>query len=586
MGIFRNPPQPFVGGRQPLEPGKLAPSLSAVPANNPPIGKLVATVALVTAMWQPVVPYFQVQQKVVQPGIPAPVFVPKSSVPRAIYNSWIPQVGLFVGSGPFVPEEVDLPSVNTSNSIWGIYSSWVKTDPLPQLQRKLVQPGVAPANPPASRQASFWATYAAWAPVAPPIVRGPKLVLGASVDNPPIPVPENFWAAYAGWAPGPFYQPPLPRLVQGTALVVNDPIPRSTVNTYIVLGAWIPGPPMPILPPKLVQGTPLTVNTPPGYEPEQFWSIYASWIKNDPLPTLQRFAPITATAPAPVLLAPTSFWAIYGSWLQAPPLPQKTGNFIPGSSVDNPPILNRLSIQWLVDAPGIIKQRFVPIVAASGADVVIYQRFWLNGVIRSWFGPDPLIGPQRKINPSLANVPTDFPPPYVNQIFTIWESWKFPDPIIRRYPKLVVSGSVLKPQAGLVAVFRPVYTIQLKVDCMSCMPELLSPVIVIIQKATITFDFGLWPLPDGVGFSGAPIVALTVHSGTDPDPQSRITSPPQIVTAGEDIGGTGIANRAIAFQIGNIPGPVTYCAVASCALSDGDTDNPTGWALIPAVQPS
>lgn len=58
MGIFRHPPSPNVGGRQPLEGAKLPPALLAVEVNNPPFthwGR-VAAAALVVALCQPPAP--------------------------------------------------------------------------------------------------------------------------------------------------------------------------------------------------------------------------------------------------------------------------------------------------------------------------------------------------------------------------------------------------------------------------------------------------------------------------------------------------------------------------------------------------
>ena len=56
MAIFRPPPQPFVGGWQPLAPRRLPVSITAVPADDPPFshgGRSSPSSMCVLAMWQP-----------------------------------------------------------------------------------------------------------------------------------------------------------------------------------------------------------------------------------------------------------------------------------------------------------------------------------------------------------------------------------------------------------------------------------------------------------------------------------------------------------------------------------------------------
>ena len=53
MGIFRQPPSPFIGGRQPLEPEKLpADILAVVSADNPPFGLPAPALWAILRAWQ------------------------------------------------------------------------------------------------------------------------------------------------------------------------------------------------------------------------------------------------------------------------------------------------------------------------------------------------------------------------------------------------------------------------------------------------------------------------------------------------------------------------------------------------------
>src|SRR6266550_8179847 len=54
MGIFRSDPQPFIGGRQPLEGRKMNPSLFVAAGDNPPLNyKALVLVATILGAWVP-----------------------------------------------------------------------------------------------------------------------------------------------------------------------------------------------------------------------------------------------------------------------------------------------------------------------------------------------------------------------------------------------------------------------------------------------------------------------------------------------------------------------------------------------------
>lgn len=73
MAIFRPPPQPFVGGWQPLAPHVLPASITAVPADDPPfahLGRASPAFWKVLDLWQP------------DPGTPWRGFVTTRNVPQ------------------------------------------------------------------------------------------------------------------------------------------------------------------------------------------------------------------------------------------------------------------------------------------------------------------------------------------------------------------------------------------------------------------------------------------------------------------------------------------------------------------------
>lgn len=103
---------------------------------------------------------------------------------------------------------------------------------------------------------------------------------------------------------------------------------------------------------------------------------------------------------------------------------------------------------------------------------------------------------------------------------------------------------------------------------------------------TVTFDAGLF-LPPGVTLTGTPTVALTVaagSTGTDSNPQSRVTIAPEIGTAPAALGGSGVANAALLVQF-TLLGGVTYLVWLECARSDG-TDIVSIWCRLSCSAPN
>ncbi|OGT54665.1 MAG: hypothetical protein A3E01_09955 [Gammaproteobacteria bacterium RIFCSPHIGHO2_12_FULL_63_22] len=111
----------------------------------------------------------------------------------------------------------------------------------------------------------------------------------------------------------------------------------------------------------------------------------------------------------------------------------------------------------------------------------------------------------------------------------------------------------------------------------------LPPIVAVIQKATISFDFGLLLAPD-VELEGVPAVTVFPYDGVDEDAQSRVLSSPRIATVAKAIGGTGRTNAAVNFRIGDTLGGVVYTLVISCEASNGDVL--AGWTRIRSIAPT
>ncbi len=100
---------------------------------------------------------------------------------------------------------------------------------------------------------------------------------------------------------------------------------------------------------------------------------------------------------------------------------------------------------------------------------------------------------------------------------------------------------------------------------------------------TISADFGFY-LPAGVTLSGTPQVeAIAVLSGTDPDPESRITGGPSIGTVPVAQKGSGAADAAVLVQLTAL-GAVEYFIWLTCGRSDG-TDLVSAWGTVSCNEP-
>jgi hypothetical protein len=92
-----------------------------------------------------------------------------------------------------------------------------------------------------------------------------------------------------------------------------------------------------------------------------------------------------------------------------------------------------------------------------------------------------------------------------------------------------------------------------------------------LQAQTLWVDFGKF-LPSGVALSGAPTLSIangSYSAGKDSSPSSRLTGGPTIGTISTALGGTGLTNTALLFQLSDLQPNVTYLLTYACGRSDG-----------------
>jgi hypothetical protein len=124
---------------------------------------------------------------------------------------------------------------------------------------------------------------------------------------------------------------------------------------------------------------------------------------------------------------------------------------------------------------------------------------------------------------------------------------------------------------------------------MSPMSQQLSDfpnMVASIQAQTLWIDFGKF-LPSGVALSGAPTLSIangSYSAAKDSSPSSRLTAGPSIGTISTALGGTGLTNTALLFQLSNLQPNVTYLLTYACGRSDG-TDVVAGFNHVYAQPP-
>jgi hypothetical protein len=413
------PPNPFMGGAQPLEQRQFVPSTPAAPTvNNPPFGQLYT-------IFEPWIDAFVMPQRAAQIAAIIPVAItpaayvppPDTAVQTSIVQAWqvpdapLPQRGAQIA--PLIPvTPADNPPFRHLDTVFEpfVAEAWIPP------RRNFVPQGAAPAvvnNPPftyPARLPVYVSIVQSWQPPDPLPIQ-PRYVVQPSVtvqvDNPPFgqdilslwrddwPLPQRpvQIAAILSAAPTPpvVNNPPFgqldtifepwstdwllpilpPKLVQpGAPPVVNNPPfrhPGRWPGQVAVNVSWAPPDPLPTLPRYVVQpGPPVVVNNPPFSHPGR-WAgqvaVNVSWQPPDPPPTLPRYlVQPGAVTPAVVNNPPFGqLYTIFEPWFADAPLPTLPRRAVP-PSVDNPPGYPASDIVVIeVDAP--LPQRPVQIAA-------------------------------------------------------------------------------------------------------------------------------------------------------------------------------------------------------------------------------
>lgn len=350
MALFYPPPGPFVGGRQPYDPGRDV--VPQVVTNNPPFGHLTrlgpysATFQTVRNSWEPPPPkpfvptYFPQVSAVSNPPFGHPT---RQGQSRELYNAlnaawqpWTPYPyvmgqanGIFYKVPPPPPNppfgHPALRSVSQSLNIWSI-----PPDPKPFVPTYFPQSSTVnnpPFGHPARRFDSrpiYDALSVAWQPWIPyPYVIGQANGIPYKIPppppNPPFAHPARnvvFSLLGMSWIP-PDPQPV--QLLQRQISGVDNPPKYSIVNQTNLRGLWEPPAPPPV---QLVRNFLFTtvVNTPPFTHPAKSSTISAlarqMWEPPIPDRVIFRFftpsGPVVPPTPTPTPPSPTGAPAWWG----------------------------------------------------------------------------------------------------------------------------------------------------------------------------------------------------------------------------------------------------------------------------------
>ncbi len=311
MAIFFPPPQPNIGGRQPLEPRRLAPSITAVPVDNPPFASNFRSLPeFYTALISWISTPDPQQRRRLPPDLAA----------------------VAVNDPPF----------RAANIFYALRSAWEPAQTLPWTARFAPQgASTAPDNPPfASAYRNLF--YAAWLAPPDPLQQrklAPDLV-AVAVDNPPFARAANtFYAVRASWEPTPPLVIPGRFFPQGTIVAAdNPPLRISPATLHALRFSWEPAAPLPWQPRFLPQGSTTSADAAP-FSRTALWTIVRSWQSTFDLPPTRLLSPaipgqsVDNPPGAAIELPSLALWS-------APPpivLPRRLSPAIPGMSIDAPP---------------------------------------------------------------------------------------------------------------------------------------------------------------------------------------------------------------------------------------------------------
>lgn len=347
MALYQpQPPQPFIGGNQPLAPGNLTPP-PYIP-DNPPFG-LESWLSSTLAQWQ-VTPWPQqrtvkliqealaaavnppfdqawlfsilyqwqitapiTQARKLSPGIPGQSAdkPPNRAIDlRAALISWQPPQPQQIQYARYIQavaaQAVDNPPFGLRGYL-NTLAQWQARPLTPFINGWQIQE-YAPDNPPFGLESWLASVLAQWQIVSQPQQRNLRLIqaaIAAAADNPPFGMPPDWlWGTLGQWQ---ITTPALIRynkLAQAFVAAVDQPPPRTTLNFITTLKAWEPAVIQPqhnIYLPQPFVVVP-TDNPPFGMPPDWLYTVLtATWKPGEPLPkVLQKIlqagaAPVIAT---------------------------------------------------------------------------------------------------------------------------------------------------------------------------------------------------------------------------------------------------------------------------------------------------
>jgi hypothetical protein len=247
MAIYYPPPNPFVGGRQPLAPKDLNPSFEEVQADNP-IPRQVAVFTAILMAWQPAyLPYVPQQRQIQIPQeFVETEHIPPSSKINVILNSWnqnVPTIQVNV-KVPIVEEVTDNPPFSSRTILPVLITSWITPDPIIQKQNKFIfeEAVVSEVIPFTSRINIILSN---WQERTSLIQIGSKLTTEGVAVAETVPYARPQLYIYLE-----DYYPLLPKkfnpeVFVPPAVVDDPPFGRKVLWFNTVLDAWIPPPPPP-----------------------------------------------------------------------------------------------------------------------------------------------------------------------------------------------------------------------------------------------------------------------------------------------------------------------------------------------------
>lgn len=376
MSRFYPPPQPFIGGSQPLAPRRLAPPLLV---SDGYISAEDGDKILTEGGWR------LITEDAAQDGPSNPSFAGGARNPRnlsAILITWIPPA----------PQPWQLPKRQTITGVsyvdeppgYTTIYSWEPPDPYPQ-QRRFFTPGATAADvPPRYTREKQFAIRSAWEVgwSLPP--RQNSQIL--SVDQPPRYSTAGIYAIRQQWETVPQPWQGWRYVVQPFTAVPDQPPRYSLVAIYEIRQQWEPGPAAPWqIPPRRI----LSVDQPPKYSLVDFYGTRQQWEPGPPAPWSIPPRQIVSVDQPPVPpSSDKSRYSVLYQWQPGPPQPWQ----IPSRrivSVDQPPPwrgtqLQQIQQAWQPGPPPAQGWRYVTPVPPVVNDPPPHSTVAIMSIVDAW----------------------------------------------------------------------------------------------------------------------------------------------------------------------------------------------------------